>query len=74
MLIDQKYLQRFIDTKNLSSRQVWRAQELSRYHFWIDYRQDKANRAANTLSWYPQQSVEEKKTLQVENTKILHRL
>ncbi len=34
---DHNNLQRFIDMKNLSSRQVRLAQELSRYHFRIDY-------------------------------------
>ncbi len=42
-------LQRFIDTKSLSSRQVQWAQELSRYHFRIDYRRGKANKATDTL-------------------------
>ena len=37
MLTDHNNLQRFIDTKNLSSKQVQWAQELSRYHFQIDY-------------------------------------
>ncbi len=38
MLIDHNNLQRFMDTKSLSSRQVRWAQELSRYYFRIDYR------------------------------------
>ncbi len=38
VLTDHNNLQRFMDIKNLSSRQVWWAQELSRYHFQIDYR------------------------------------
>ena len=63
-----------MNTKSLSSRQVRWAQKLSRYHFRIDYRQGKTNRAANALSWYPQRSAEEEKTLRVENVKILHRL
>ncbi len=37
VLTDQNNLQRFMDIKNLSSRQVRCAQELSKYHFWIDY-------------------------------------
>ncbi len=37
VLTDHNNLQRFMDTKNLSSRQVRWAQELSRYHFQIDY-------------------------------------
>ena len=64
----------FMDTKNLSSRQVRWAQELFCYHFWIDYCQGKANRAADTLSWYPQRNAEEKETFQAENVKILHYL
>ncbi len=38
VLTDHNNLQRSMDTTNLSSRQVWWAQEMSRYHFWIDYR------------------------------------
>ncbi len=63
-----------MDTKNLSSRQVQWAQELSRYHFRIDYQQGKAKSAANTLSRYPQRSAKEEETLRAENAKILHRL
>ncbi len=63
-----------MNTKNLSSRQVQWAQKLSRYHFRIDYWQDKANRAADALSQYPQRSAKEEKTLQAENTKIPHQL
>ncbi len=37
VLIDHHNLQRFMDTKNLSFRQVRWAQELSRYYFRIDY-------------------------------------
>ena len=59
ILTNQNNLRRFMDTKSFSSKQVCWAQKLSRYHFQIDYRQAKANRAANTLSRYPQQSGEE---------------
>ena len=38
VLTDYNNLRRFMDTKSLSSRQVRWAQELSRYHFRIDYR------------------------------------
>ena len=38
VLTDHKNLRRFMDTKSLSSRQVRWAQELSHYHFQIDYR------------------------------------
>ncbi len=52
VLIDQNILQRFMDMKSISSRQVWLAQKLWKYHFQIDYRQNKANRAAYALFWY----------------------
>ena len=38
-----------MDMKNLSFRQVCWAYKQLKYHFWIDYYQDKANRAANVL-------------------------
>ena len=63
MLIDHNNFRQFMDTKNLSSRQVHWAQKLSHYHFQIDYYQGKANGAANALSRYFQRSVEEEKTL-----------
>ena len=63
VLTDHNNLRRFMDTKSLSSRQVRWAQELSCYHFRIDYQQGKANRAADALSRYPQQNTEEKATL-----------
>ncbi len=37
VLTNHNNLQRFMDMKSLSSRQVRWAQELSRYYFWIDY-------------------------------------
>ena len=74
VLTDHNNLCRFMDTKSLSSRQVRWAQELSCYHFRIDYQQGKANRAADALSRYPQRNTKEETTLQAENTKILHRL
>ncbi len=74
VLTDHNNLQRFMDTKSLSSRQVRWAQELSKYHFRIDYQQGKANGAADALSQNLQRSVEEEETLRAENTKILHRL
>ena len=61
-----------METKSLSSRQVRWAQELFCYHFRIDYRQGKANGAADALSRYSQQSVEEEKTFRAENVKILY--
>ena len=74
VLTDHNNLCWFMETKSLSSRQVRWAQELSCYHFRIDYRQGKANGAADALSRYPQQSAEEEETLRAENVKILHRL
>ena len=71
---DYNNLRQFMETKSLSSRQVRWAQELSRYYFRIDYRQGKANGAADALSQYPQQSTEEEETLRAENVKILQRL
>ncbi len=62
MLIDYNNFQYFIDIKNLSFRQVRWAQELSRYHFWIDYHYGKANGADDALSQYSQWSAEEKAT------------
>ena len=50
VLTDHNNLRRFMDTKSLSSRQVRWAQELSCYHFQIDYCQGKANGAADALS------------------------
>ena len=72
MLTNHNNLQRFMDTKTPSFRQVQWAQELSRYQFPIDYRQGKANGAIDALSQYLQRSAEEKKTLRAENMKILH--
>ena len=72
VLTDHNNLRRFMDTKSLSSRQVRWAQELSRYHFRIDYRQGKANAAADALSRFPQRSLEEEEKLRAENTQILH--
>ena len=72
VLIDHNNLCQFMKTKSLSSKQVRLAQKLSRYHFRIDYCQGKANRAADTLFWYPQQSAEEEEILRTKNVKILH--
>ena len=50
VLFNHNNLCRFMDTKNLSSRQVCLAQELSRYHFRIDYCQSKVSEVADALS------------------------
>ena len=62
----------FIDTKSLSSCQVWWAKKLFRYYFRIDYCQGKANVAVDALSCYLQRNLAEEKDLQNENTQILH--
>ena len=74
VLIDHNNLQQFMDTKNLSSCQVNCAQQLSRYHFWIVYRQGKANRAGDALSRFLKRDNKEKANLWAENNQILHYL
>lgn len=74
VLIDHNNLQRFLDTRNPSLRQVYCAQELSRYYFRIDYYPSRANRAANTLSQYFLRSAEGKNIFRAKKTKILHQL
>ena len=74
VLTNHNNLCRFMDTKNLSSRQVRWASKLSRYHFRIDYCQGKANGAADALSRFPQQSQAEEGKLKAENTWIFHKL
>ena len=49
---DHNNLYHFMETKSFSSRQVRWAQELSCYHFCINYQQGKANGAADVLSQY----------------------
>lgn len=63
-----------MDTKSPSSQQVRWAQELSRYHFRIDYRQGKANEASDALSRFPRRDDEEEANLRDENPRILHLL
>ena len=63
VLMDHNNLCQFVDTKSLSSRQVRWAQKLFRYHFRIDYRQGKANGAADALSRFPQRNLEEEEKL-----------
>ena len=74
VLTDHNNLWQFIDTKSFSFRQVCLAQELSYYHFQINYCQDKTNGAADALSQYLQWRVEEEETFQAENVKILQSL
>ena len=49
-------------------------QELFRYHFWIDYYQDKTNGAADALSRFSQRKEDEEEKLRTENTRIFYRL
>ena len=49
VLINHNNLRWFMDTKSLSFKQVCWAQELSCYHFQIDYCQGKVNEAADAL-------------------------
>ena len=69
---DHNNLRCFIDIKSLSSQQVRWAQELSWYHFRIDYCQSKANIAADTLSKFSQKSQNEENELRTENGRIFH--
>ena len=72
VVTDHNILCRFINTKSLSSRQVRWAQELSRYHFQIDYYQGKANTAADALSRFPQRCQDEENELQAKNGQIFY--
>ena len=63
-----------MDMKSLSFKQVRWAQELSKYHFRIDYHQGKANGAIDALFRFSQKSPDKKKKLWAENTWILHPL
>ena len=74
VLTNRKTLWQFIDTKNMSFKQVRWAQKLSCYHFQIDYCQSKANKGADALSQYPQRNAEEENAFWAKNVKILHRL
>ena len=72
MLTNHKNFCRFMETKNLSSCQVWWAQKLLQYHFWIDYCQGKANGAADAIARFSQKSEYQKEKLWAENSQILH--
>ena len=74
VLTDYNNLHWFMDTKSLSSRQVRWAQELSFYHFHVNYHQSNTNRAADGLTRYPQQRQGKREILQAENKKVLHHL
>ena len=74
VLTDHNNLRRFMNTKSLSFRQIRWVQELSQYHFRIDYHQGKANAAADALSRFLQGSQDKEKKFQAENGRILYRL
>ena len=74
VFIDHNNLRQFLDIKILSFFQVCWAQELSQYHFQIDYCQRKANVTADALFHFSQKSQAEEKMLQNENTQIFHHL
>ena len=74
VLTDYNNFCRFIDTKSLSFQQVRWAQELFQYHFQINYRQGKANVAADALLKFSQKSQDEKDELQAQNDQIFHYL
>ena len=61
-----------MDTKSISSRQVYWAQKLSCYYFQIDYCQGKANEAADTFSRFPQRSLDKEEKFWAENTQIFY--
>ena len=72
VLTDYNNLCRFMDIKSRSSRQVRWAQEFSQYYFQIDYRQNKANVAVDTLSQVFQKNQDKEDELWAENGQILH--
>ena len=72
VLTDHNNFCRFIDTKSLSSKLVHWAYDHSCYYFRINYCQDKANRAADALSQYPQQNAREEKTFHDKKVKITY--
>ena len=70
VLINHNNLRQFMNAKNFSSRQIYWGQELSRYHFHINYCQGKANKAVDALSRYSQWSRSKKEILQAKNRRI----
>ena len=74
VLTDHNDLCQFMNTKSLSFFQVCWAQELSQYHFQIDYCQRKANTAVDAVFRFSQRSQAKEKTLRDENTQIFHHL
>ena len=72
--MDHNNLRFFIDTKNLSSQQVCWVQELSQYHFWIDYCQGRVNVAEDALLRFSQKSQNKKDELRAKNGQIFYHL
>lgn len=50
---------------------MYRAQELSWYYFWIDYRQEKTNRAVDSYYRDIQRNQIKADTLKTDNTRII---
>ena len=67
---DHNNPRQFMDAKSLSSGQVRWAQKLSHYHFWIDYYQSKANKAADMLSCFPQRNWSKKISFELKTLKF----
>ena len=70
ILTNHDNLRHFIDTKNLSFRQVCWAQKLSQYHFQTNYCQGKANVAIDGLLRFIQKNQDKKNKLRDENGQI----
>lgn len=77
VLTSYNNLRRFMETNNLSSRWahvMFAGLKSSPYYFRIDYRQGKADGAADAVSHFPQKSPDKEESLWAENIQILHRL
>lgn len=72
ILTNYNNLYQFIDRKNFSFKQVCWVQKFFKYDFIIDYQQNKANKAANILSRFPQRSSDKEKKLSIKNTQIFY--
>lgn len=74
VITNHNNLWHFMDSNNLSSKQVCCAQKLSWYYFQIDYGQEKGNVAVDSLFRYLWRSQAKEEMLKDENTLILHYL
>ena len=72
VLTQHNNLCNFMDTKSRSSRQNRWAQELSHYHFRIDYCLGKANAMADALLRFRQRKQNEEDKLQAKNSQIFY--